>query len=602
MKSLLDHPWIKVLVIAATVATCSFALRETANITQPIAAALGEVLAPVAVGFAIAYVVMPLVDALGRLGIRRTFAAGLLFGIGSLLLAGTVALVVPAVVRQGIDLSIKVFQGESYVDRNANGRYDPGEPFDDANHDGQRNAAMLSRSLKWLEDGQNRLRVNLGLGLGETALTTIAVAAEDTAGLRRELGDLMKAARSYAPPGDWPVATHPSAGTEWNPTWIGPTLREVEEHAALVPESDRVAWLGRLCAAGAELNRIALVLARAARRIQADANPTQDKPESQDPLILRLRTARMAHLTVEQREAATALALQLETAAKAGQGTSRELLNAAGAALDGEGAMGSQTVAALVARVEESVRSSLAEIPSKVGSWATSGAGGFDFALTWLLNLFLVPVYAFFLVLAMPSIRVGVRSYLPVAHKASIIRIIRDIEKVVAAFFRGRLLICVLCAITACSGFLVIGWFGITVPYGVLFGLAIGLATAIPLAGLVFLIPALALAMLEPGAGAMHAGAVIGVYLLVQGLEAVLIPAIMGREVELHPVTLIVALLLCGKLLGVIGLVLAVPIAASVRILLREWFWPRLASWSKGGPFALPTAESVDDSGPRPVT
>jgi len=64
---------------------------------------------------------------------------------------------------------------------------------------------------------------------------------------------------------------------------------------------------------------------------------------------------------------------------------------------------------------------------------------------------------------------------------------------------------------------------------------------------------------------------------VVQGLETVVLtPTIMGREVELHPVVLILALLLCGKLLGILGLILAVPIAATIRILAREFVLPRL--------------------------
>ena len=71
---------------------------------------------------------------------------------------------------------------------------------------------------------------------------------------------------------------------------------------------------------------------------------------------------------------------------------------------------------------------------------------------------------------------------------------------------------------------------------------------------------------------------------MVQVLETVVLtPMIMGREVELHPVTLIIALLLCGKLLGILGLILAVPIAATCRILAREFFWPWLTGYVTTG-------------------
>ena len=147
-------------------------------------------------------------------------------------------------------------------------------------------------------------------------------------------------------------------------------------------------------------------------------------------------------------------------------------------------------------------------------------------------------------------------------------------------------MICLACALSGVIGFAALSLFNVHVPYYALFGVAIGLATAIPLLGIAFLIPAVILAMLQPGAGVIDVVGVVGIYVMVQGIEAVLIPVVMGREVELHPVVLIIALFLCGKLLGVLGLILAVPIAASVRILAREFLWPRVQAWA-------------DDPGPK---
>jgi predicted PurR-regulated permease PerM len=128
-----------------------------------------------------------------------------------------------------------------------------------------------------------------------------------------------------------------------------------------------------------------------------------------------------------------------------------------------------------------------------------------------------------------------------------------------------------------------VGFTGTGVPYAALFSLFIGLATAVPLAGLLFLVPALIMTGLDGGTG-ITVALVALVYVVVQVLETVVLtPTIMGREVELHPVTLIIALLLCGKLLGILGLILAVPIAATMRILAREFFWPWLTGYVTTG-------------------
>ena len=153
------------------------------------------------------------------------------------------------------------------------------------------------------------------------------------------------------------------------------------------------------------------------------------------------------------------------------------------------------------------------------------------------------------------------------------LRIIHEIEQAVAAFFRGRLIVCLICGLLVWVGFAIIG-----VPYAAVFGLLIGLATAVPLAGLLFLVPAILLTVLDGGdAVLLRVSMVVAVYTVVQALEmTVLTPTIMGREVELHPVLLIASLVFLGNLMGVFGLILAVPIAATARILSREFLLPRL--------------------------
>lgn len=586
MKELLDHPWLKVLIIATTIAMCSFALRETASITQPIVTSLGEVLVPVAVAFAIAYVVTPVVDMATRFGLNRTVAAGLLFGAGSLLVIGALILVVPAVVRQSVDLSVQVFQGESYVDRNHNGRYDPGEPFDDANHNGQRDPALLTRLATFLEESQDRLRVNFGLGLGEQSLAFLSLYQRDTHDLRTWLDAMVNAARSGLPAAEWPAppATLDTSAVDqdWSPAWPGPLARDIAEAKPYLPLADQAAWQQLMVRGGQQLFH------RHAEWVAALRQVKEAKGISA-PLAAQIQEAWKGHLSLDERKLASTFALALETQAKAGQDAAHDLIALAG--VNSDAPVSGETLSEVVAKVEDSVRGSVDDLPTRLSGWAKAGLNSYDSVFSLAISILLIPIYSFFLLLGMPRIRTFIKDYLPGAHKEQIVRITREIEKVVAAFFRGRLLICVICSLIGCAGFLIIGLFGVHVPYGMLWGLGIGLATAIPLAGLLFVIPAAALTLIAPGAGMTDLIAVFAVYGIVQGVEACLIPMIMGREVELHPVTLIVALLLCGKLLGVLGLILAVPIAASFRILLREYFWPRMKSYADTGRWSAVTTD-----------
>ena len=589
MKELLDHPWLKVLLIATTIAMCSFALRETASITQPVVIALGEVLVPLAVAFALAYVVTPVVDQITRLGVNRLVAAGMLFGLGSLVLIIALVLVVPAVVRQTVDLSVQVFQGESYVDRNKNGRYDAGEPFDDANHNNHRDPALLTRLATFLEESQDRLRVNFGLGLGEQSLAFLTVYERDTHALHAWLDEMIMAAQQGRAAAEWPLppvslSELSTVETDWNPAWPGPQVRDVVDAETYIPAADQSAWRELMTRGGLTLFR------KHAAWIAALRQAKDNDKNASSPLVGEIQRAWRSTLSLEERKQALIFALALESQAKAGQNAAHELLGVAGVSADSP--ISGETLSDVVAKVEDTVRGSVDDLPTRLGGWAKAGLSSYDAVLSLAINLMLIPIYSFFLLLGMPRIRTFIKHFLPAIHKQQIVRITREIEKVVAAFFRGRLLICTICSVVGCLGFLIIGWFGVHVPYGMLWGIGIGMATAIPLAGLLFIIPAVALTLMAPNAGLMDLVAVVAVYGVVQGLEACLISVIMGREVELHPVTLIVALLLCSKLLGILGLILAVPIAASFRILLREYFWPRMEAWATHGSWALPAPTS----------
>jgi predicted PurR-regulated permease PerM len=194
-----------------------------------------------------------------------------------------------------------------------------------------------------------------------------------------------------------------------------------------------------------------------------------------------------------------------------------------------------------------------------------------------ILNFLLIPFYLFFLLKSLNRQWLFIEEKLiPYDQKELIMRICNQIHISLSAFFRGRLIISLFLGTITWVGFIFLD-----VPFPFLFGFAIGFATFIPLLGLVFLAPALFFYWMS-GATIGDLMILTAFYTAIQGLELfVLTPIILGHEVELHPLILVLALVICGSLFGGIGVLLAVPIASTAKILFYEFIFPSFIELSK---------------------
>ncbi len=188
----------------------------------------------------------------------------------------------------------------------------------------------------------------------------------------------------------------------------------------------------------------------------------------------------------------------------------------------------------------------------------------------WTIAILLIPVYGYFFSLNLPAVSRVIVDHIPPPHRDRTLRILSEINLVVGAFFRGRVAICAICAVISMIGFGVSG-----VPSWAVLGVIMGFGTAIPLASGLTLVPAAMLLFLDGAAPWQYVAAVV-TWLVVQVIEPVLIAVIMGKGVEMHPVIIVVAILAFGTLLGPAGFLLAVPLAATARILWREFVYPHV--------------------------
>ena len=108
--------------------------------------------------------------------------------------------------------------------------------------------------------------------------------------------------------------------------------------------------------------------------------------------------------------------------------------------------------------------------------------------------------------------------------------------------------------------------------YSLLLGILVGLSVLIPLFGAIFVtIPVAIVGYFQWGLD-MNYLIFLATYLIIQALDGnVLFPLLIGREVNLHPVLIVLAILIFGGIWGFWGVLLAVPLATAVRAVIKSW-------------------------------
>ena len=184
-----------------------------------------------------------------------------------------------------------------------------------------------------------------------------------------------------------------------------------------------------------------------------------------------------------------------------------------------------------------------------------------------LLSLLIItPVVAFYLLCDWEVVTKTVNGWIPLHHRKTVHALMRDIDNAIAGFVRGQAVVCLCLATFYSIGLTLAG-----LNFGFLIGLMTGLFSFVPFVGAAsgFLI-AMVVAIAEFWPDWTSMTMVIGVFILGQGLEGyVLSPKLVGAKVGLHPVWMMFALLAFGYLFGFVGLLIAVPLAATIGVLAR---------------------------------
>ena len=241
------------------------------------------------------------------------------------------------------------------------------------------------------------------------------------------------------------------------------------------------------------------------------------------------------------------------------------------------------------------VANRLPTVLNKVGSILKSSVGGFLGVFGFLISLVIIPIYLYYFLIEAPTISKTWQDYLPLrnsAFKDEVVSTINEINGYLIAFFRGQLIVSLIDGAAVGLGLVVVG-----LDFGLLIGLLLGFLGLIPYLGMFMCwVPALVIALVQTGGTWIPTDewwifplVVTCIFAVVQKVDSLIItPKVVSNSVGLHPLTVIVSLFAWSLLMGgLLGALLAVPMTATLKVILKRYVWERRI---------LPSVQAVEDS------
>lgn len=219
------------------------------------------------------------------------------------------------------------------------------------------------------------------------------------------------------------------------------------------------------------------------------------------------------------------------------------------------------------------------------------------------LTLFLTAFFFYFFSTGWGRVLAFWEGLIPERKKGRVVDLVEQMDRVIAGFVRGRLTICAILMVYYTLAYKFIG-----VDAWLLIGPLVGACALVPFLTALAIPLAIILMALQPDMPFIWQQSwwwiicsPFVLYFIDRALDDyVLTPAIQGRNTEMAVPAIVFASITGGLLAGVYGLLIAIPVAACLRILLREVFWPRFKAWAAGRERDfLPISQ--DEPGPPPL-
>lgn len=184
---------------------------------------------------------------------------------------------------------------------------------------------------------------------------------------------------------------------------------------------------------------------------------------------------------------------------------------------------------------------------------------------------FMVLVYIFFILNDYESLERGWIRLIPKKYRERVVTLCDDVEESMSNYFRGQSLIALCVGILFSIGFLIIDF-----PMAIGFGLFVGMLNIVPYLQITSIVPMIFLALVKAANTGENfwwiliaAGIVMLVVQIIQ--ETILIPRIMNKAIGLHPAVILLSLSIWGSLLGLVGMIIALPATSLILSYYRQF-------------------------------
>ncbi|MCM3630159.1 AI-2E family transporter [Paenibacillus glycanilyticus] len=216
--------------------------------------------------------------------------------------------------------------------------------------------------------------------------------------------------------------------------------------------------------------------------------------------------------------------------------------------------------------IRDGMNKAIYQMEKKLSDTVTHFINNIGSVVNAVFIAFIIPFLAFYILKDFDLFERTVITYVPKSHRKHTVRLLKDIDAALGSYIRGQFIVCIIVGMLAYIGYIIIG-----VPYPLLLAGIVAVTNIIPYLGPFF---GAAPALLVASTISFKMVLLVAVVnLSCQVLEGnVVSPQVVGRTLHMHPLAIIFALLVGGEVAGIVGMILAVPIFAALKVIVQHIF------------------------------